>query len=166
MKLDFESAAVPPPNPPHRIDTDRVARPMAWLRIEGPWGFRELRGLIDTGSDYTMFPISLADTLGIRTDETPVNIGGIGSGGLQAFFGEVVLEIGKKGHKGDWISRGWKWKTWIAFGLTPRILLGQDGFLHYFTATFTAQPGTRLQDPPQQQVNLKPNRLFRTVMVR
>lgn len=138
---------------------------MVSFRIQGSEKPLELEGLVDTGSDYTLLPIALANTMGIRTDDEPVEMSGIGIGRIQVYFAEVILELGKKGHKGVWTPRGWKWKAWVGFGITPRIILGQDGFLHYFNATFTARPRIGLQDPPEQQLDLKPNSMFQNVRV-
>ena len=120
-----------------------ITRPIIAIGIEGPGGRRLLDGLLDSGSDRTVFPQREAVALGIRLPALP-------DGSLQTAGGvsityrlaEVVLELRATGM----ILR---WKAAVAFAEDPLSLihLGTRGCLEYFHTTFMG---------PEQKVVLDP----------
>lgn len=120
-----------------------ISRPMIAVVVEGPRGRRLLDGLLDTGSDRTIFPQREANVLGIPL---PVEADGIirTAGGVSIAYrlAEVVLEIRASGNTV-------RWKTPVAFAEEPLSILhlGTRGFLEFFHTTFRG---------PENQVSLVP----------
>jgi predicted aspartyl protease len=100
--------------------------------LEGPAGRRLLDGLVDTGSDRTIFPRREAKSVGLRL---PSKVDGSikTAGGVVIAYrlADVVLEL----RSGGLIVR---WKTRVAFADDPLsiIHLGMRGFLEFFHCTF------------------------------
>jgi hypothetical protein len=91
--------------------------------------------LVDTGSDKTVFPTSVAVDLGI-TLSTGVGPGLTAFGGqnLAVEFGDVDVELSQ-----DAETLRWSFRAQFVQSASPddeMIPLGYDGFLEYFTATF------------------------------
>jgi hypothetical protein len=123
------------------IDTgDEIVllRPEIPLRIHGPAGRADLLALVGTGADTSILPLSVADDLGIET--TPgAGPSAIAFGGQQIAlsFAEVVLELIQDGNVIRWRAR-------MYFADFPdasekAAILGHEGFLDYFTATFIGE---------------------------
>jgi hypothetical protein len=120
-----------------------ITRPIIAIGIEGPGGRRLLDGLVDSGSDRTVFPQREAATLGIQLPVLP-------DGSLQTAGGvaityrlaDLVLELRASGK----IAR---WKATVAFAEDPLSLihLGTRGCLEYFHTTLMG---------PEQKVALNP----------
>ena len=120
-----------------------ILRPMIAVVIEGPSGRRLLDGLLDTGSDRTIFPQREAQVLGIPLPTKPDGVIKTAGGVAIAYrLAEVVLELRASGN----VVR---WKTAVAFAEEPLTILhlGTRGFLEYFHTTFRG---------PESQVVLVP----------
>jgi hypothetical protein len=112
-----------------------VLRPEIPLRVYGPTGHIDVMGLVDSGADNSILPLSVARNLGIET--TP------GTGpGATAFGGqkislssaEVVIEMSDE----DGAAIRWRAHLHFADFLAENaVILGHEGFLDYFTATFS-----------------------------
>ena len=71
-----------------------IRRPVVHARIGGPARYVDLRCLVDTGADFTLFPRSLADKLGIPVDDSASHsVFGIGGSPIPAAAGDVDIEL-------------------------------------------------------------------------
>lgn len=112
-----------------------VLRPEIPVRIHGPAGVVSVLALVDSGADNSIFPASVAVDLGITT--TPgKGPGPMAFGGQQIAlsFADVVLELNQE-------VSSVRWRARVYFAEFPdetekSIILGHEGFLDYFTATF------------------------------
>lgn len=109
-----------------------VSRPIIAVAIEGPSGRRLVDGLLDTGSDRTIFPEREAQAIGISLGANPdASIRTAGGVSIAYRLAEVVLELRSSGSS-------LRWKTLVAFADERLTLvhLGYRGFLEYFHCTF------------------------------
>jgi hypothetical protein len=89
-------------------------------------------GLLDTGSDETIFPDLAAIRAGIDLTNAPTEfISDLGRVGARLRYAEVMLRIAG-------INEMREWKAWVGFTPVPltRPVLGFAGFLQFFTAQF------------------------------
>lgn len=105
------------------------------------------QGLLDTGSDETVFPERLAALMGV--DLTHALIGeasGVGGGTALLRYAEVVLRLSDGREHRQWTAR-------VGFTSAPlkRPLFGFAGFLQFFSATFHGD---------REEVELTINRLY------
>jgi hypothetical protein len=118
-----------------------VHRPEIPATVVGPAGSGTYIGLVDTGSDQTILPKSLARDLGILIRSTAGPAAQtFGGHDVHLEAGEVTLQISADGEVVTW-------KTTISFfdfaaEDEETILLGHAGFLDYFIATFDGKLGT------------------------
>lgn len=120
-----------------------ISRPMIAVVVEGPSGRRLLDGLLDTGSDRTIFPQREAKVPGIPLPIPPDGIIKTAGGVSIAYrLANVTLELRTDGT----VIR---WTTPVAFAEEPLSILhlGTRGFLEYFHTTFRG---------PEHQVVLVP----------
>jgi hypothetical protein len=104
------------------------------VRITGPRHTRLLDGLLDTGSDETVFDEALATYLGVdlrHAEERHVGL----VGRIQMVhcrYASVELAIT------DGLHETYRWRAIVGFVSTPLrySLLGYAGFLQYFDADF------------------------------
>jgi hypothetical protein len=107
-------------------------RPLLWVTLLTPAAVRLRHCLLDTGSDDTVFPESVAAQLGIDLTNAPIGeASGMGLATATIRYAEVQLRVsdGREFHE---------WTATVGFTSTPlkQPLLGYAGFLRYFTATF------------------------------
>jgi hypothetical protein len=112
-----------------------VLRPEVSIRIVGPAGIAETLALVDTGADNSVFPLSIARHLQIETalGEGPAATA-FGGQQIPLSFAEVILELSDDDASIRWHGR-------LYFADFPNdsekaVILGHEGFLDYFTATF------------------------------
>jgi hypothetical protein len=119
---------------------DAASRPEIPLVIRGPAGEQDLLGLVDTGSDLTIFPKSVADDLGIALTASPGRpVVGFSGHPTSLLIGRAAIRI-EQGS--DVIG----WEDDLLFhdsGSTENepAILGHIGFLEFFTATFDGANG-------------------------
>lgn len=107
-------------------------RPIIGVTVVGPSDSRLQEGLLDTGSDDTVFPESLAVLLGVDLTRAPTGqMETATRANTPVRFAQVSLRI----------TDGVEYREWPAWvGFTPARLniplLGFAGFLQFFTATF------------------------------
>jgi hypothetical protein len=123
IRFGLFSAAGPDPN---RFST---------LTILGPTGAAVERGLLDAGSDDTVFPERVAQTIGLDLSQAPTGSGfgfGLTTGILR--YAEVKLRITDGREFCEWPAR-------VAFTPTRllRPLLGFAGFLQFFRACYDGE---------------------------
>jgi hypothetical protein len=125
---------------------DKSPRPMVSIRIHGPVRARHIKSaVLDTGSRDTLFPMWMAQLVGIP-------LGGerraITWRGTQHWveFHDVDLEVAQAGVR-------WRWRARVGFTAAPLPLplLGHRGCLDFFDAKFCGA---------DQFVELEPNRSF------
>jgi predicted aspartyl protease len=127
-----------------------VYRPVVPITIHGPKASIELFGLVDTGADFTMLPWKLVDLLGILPDHSrPAEVTGFGDSTGIAIPAEVELELGRG-------RTTYRWSAEAYFGDQEYLLLGNEGFLEFFIATFDGgkktlelHAGTRFSSAPE-----------------
>lgn len=112
-----------------------VRRPEIPVTIIGENGSATVLALVDTGSDSTIFPLSVADHLGIEVehDSTPLARSFAGHQ-VSLLSGVAFLEI----ESGDEPLR---WQAPVCFfdfdsPDQETAVLGHEGFLEFFTAIF------------------------------
>ena len=77
-----------------------------------------------------MLPLAVAVATGIVVDHSrPGTIGGVGGSSLTVYPGKGELELVRE-------HESLRWPATIRFGDHKNMLLGQIGFLEYFTATY------------------------------
>ena len=123
------------------IDTGEeivLLRPEIPLRVCGPVGHVDVLALVDTGADNSIFPLSVATELGIEpTIGTGPGATAFGGQRIALSFADLVLELAQNGNVIRWRSR-------VYFADFPNdsekaVILGHEGFLDYFTATFIGE---------------------------
>ncbi len=111
-----------------------VFRPEVEICIYGPRGSKVLDALVDTGSDNMVFPGYVARELGIPVTRAA-------GPAAQAFGGhEVGLSYADVELELVHAEQSLRWHTQVFFltedTVEETVILGRDGFLEYFTATF------------------------------
>jgi len=84
--------------------------------------------LVDSGADDCLFPLDVAQFLGLPLDPTKTHrYGGIGQGSITAVFETVTLQVG-----------GWSFPLYAGFSDASSVvpLLGQNGFFDLFEVRF------------------------------
>jgi hypothetical protein len=123
-----------------------VRRPEIPVTILGAAGAATYIGLVDTGSDHTIFLTSVADHLGIQVQEATGPAASVfGGQRIQLLVGEAVLKLEAGGQTSSW-------KTVVCFFdfTTPEeeaVVLGHAGFLDYFTAIFDGKAAVLSLEP-------------------
>lgn len=121
---------------PGESDFLLLRRPEIPVTIVGPGGTATFIGLVDTGSDHTILPYSVASLLGVTIDQLDGPSASVfGGHKVQLLQGNVVFQL--TADEGETIS----WTTPVCFFEFPQnvdeaLILGHAGFLDYFTATF------------------------------
>ena len=102
-----------------------VLKPFVEVVILGQRPF-PTRALVDSGADYCLFDLSLAQAAGIAVDLTsPRPLRGLG-GSIQAYPGELTIEVAR---------RRVLLRSLFAQDFSPN-LLGRDNFFHHFRVCF------------------------------
>lgn len=123
---------------PGTCDYRLILRPIITIRIAGARMDARWDALVDTGADETLFPLSLAEALGVELDQQLTSeAAGISGDRLKIHYGDVELRI-ESGQ--EFVA----WKTTVGFvefgsASDEVIILGHGGCLDYFTATFDGE---------------------------
>lgn len=106
--------------------------PAVPVTVLGPTGSWLIDGLLDSGSEDTVFPEWIANHVGIDLTSAPTTTAtGVGGGTGLLHYAEVMLRVADNQEQQEW-------RAWVGF-TTAKLrqpLLGFAGFLQYFTATF------------------------------
>jgi predicted aspartyl protease len=110
-----------------------IFRPEVQVTLYGPNGSGEFRALVDTGADNIVFPGAVARDLGIPLTACKGPAATVFGGQEVALYAaEVELELVALGER-----LRWKTQAYFAVGAEEEsLILGHQGFLEYFTATF------------------------------
>jgi predicted aspartyl protease len=117
-----------------------VMRPEIPIHVMGPKKSRQFQALVDTGTDYTILPKSIADDCGILTvpgNGPPIKV--FGGEVLPTSFGDVQFELRHDNVRVRWNARVQFFE--FSSAEDESLLLGHVGFLDYFDATFHGQKG-------------------------
>ena len=124
-------------------------RPVYAVRIGGPTQTRLIDGLLDTGSDDTVFEEAVAVSIGIDLNQAEQRqIGLVGrKQAVTCHYAQVDLSIT------DGLGETYEWTAVVGFVSTKLryALLGYAGFLQFFNAEFRGA---------DQEVRLTPNSTF------
>jgi hypothetical protein len=126
--------------------SEHITRPVVSVRIRGPIASRRLKSaLLDTGSQDTLFPMELAEPLGVILGGERAALKWRGQS-YWVEFQTVELELVQDGI-------AWRWRARVGFTPAPLgyALLGQRGCLEFVDATFRGA---------DQIVELETNRAF------
>ena len=110
---------------------DNAPRPVVSIRIRGPVASRRLKSaLLDTGSQDTLFPMALAEPLGILLGGERRAIKWRGQR-YWVEFHDVELELTQN-------DLAWRWRAHVGFTPAPLsyALLGHRGCLDFLDAKF------------------------------
>jgi predicted aspartyl protease len=147
MKFPYASYEVDPsPTLPDGV----VYRPELTVHVIGPRRAERIQALVDTGSDETVFPISLANAIGIQLEHASTGqASAVGGHAVEIIPGRVTLQIAQSGVE-------YRWHATVGFLEVEQpedevALLGYAGLLEFFTAMF---------DSEQRQLELTPNSRF------
>lgn len=118
-----------------------ILRPEIPVTVIGATGEGTYLGLVDTGSDNTILPKSVADRLGVSLASAPGPPATVfGGHHVELLVGQVMLQLEAEGEV-------LRWSAQLYFHDFPHeedetVILGHSGFLDYFTATFDGKQGT------------------------
>jgi hypothetical protein len=109
------------------------SKPILQFTVIGPGGTRLLDGLADTGADDTIFSESTAQRIGLDLTGAPTGHtrGPAGLNRAALRYAEVTLRLAQGTERREW-------RAWVGFvpARLPYALVGQAGFLQFFTAVF------------------------------
>jgi hypothetical protein len=125
-------------------------RPEVTIDVIGSLRKERIQALVDTGSDETVFPASLAKAIGVQLDRASASqASAVGGQVVQLIPGRVMLQLTEGEQK-------YRWQTTAGFLEVNHpedevALLGYAGFLEFFRATFHSE---------QHELELTPNNNF------
>lgn len=110
------------------------------MTVIGAAGTGSYSGLVDTGSDNTILPKSVADRLGVPLVAAPGPPATVfGGHHVQLLVGQVTLQWEVDGEVVRWRVEVYFFD--FADEEDETVILGHSGFLDYFTATFDGKQG-------------------------
>lgn len=138
MRFPYRVNLIPIPD---SEDLGIVLRPEIPVTLIGPKGDAPTLGLVDTGSDITIFPKRLADLLGILLQpSSEVRATVFGGSPVALDVGDVTIRLERDGEVVQWTESVCFFD--MAGELSDQVaVLGHAGFLDYFTATFDGKEG-------------------------
>ena len=125
-------------DPSPTVPSGVLYRPEVTIEVIGLRRIETIQALVDTGSDETVFPASLARAIGVQLDHAATGqASAVGGHAVQLVPGSVVLQISEGG-------RVYRWQSTVGFLEVEQpedevALLGYAGFLEFFRATFDSQ---------------------------
>jgi hypothetical protein len=108
----------------------KLYRPVLPIYLRGVGRTLRRLGLVDTGSDFTLLPAWIASALGVITDSNaPTRVAGFDGNEVLAQSGRVTFELRRN-------KTSLRWTATAYFAEQQYVLLGNLGFLEFFTAKF------------------------------
>lgn len=110
-------------------------RPEAKLRLRGTKGDVYVRALVDTGADHCLFPLSIAEDIGVELLEAEADVAkGFSGHEVEVIPGSARLTLLSEGRMFDWDAI-------VGFAKFPSrsdecCILGRTGGLEHFIAIF------------------------------
>jgi hypothetical protein len=134
MKFDYTAIVS---SSPDTGDPVVIFRPEVRIKIHGPKGFGDFLALVDTGADNTILPESIAQELGITSIACKgPSATAFGGQEIALSYADIELELVHPTESLRWLARIY----FFAGGDdTETLILGHQGFLDYFTATFKGE---------------------------
>ena len=112
-------------------------RPVMAVRLTGPTNTKLRDGLLDTGSDDTVFTESIARLIGVGLHNAQERLVGLAGRPqpVRCRYAPILLRIT------DGLAETYEWTAIVGFvpGPLHYNLLGQAGFLQYFRADFDGE---------------------------
>jgi len=109
---------------PYLRISSKISRPIIQIIIKSKTKFAIHPVLIDSGADYCIFNIQLAEDLGIKIRSRRTSFKGIGKDKIVGFWGKVDLRIGEVTYQTEVI--------FAEIGDFSHGILGQQGFFNHF----------------------------------
>ena len=134
MRFDYTGIISSAPDTGDAIVT---FRPEVRITVHGPNGSGDFLALVDTGADNTILPESVAHALGIPLvpGQGPA-ARAFGGQEIALSYADVELELVHPDGKLRWLARAY----FLAGGADEEtLILGHQGFLDFFTATFVGE---------------------------
>jgi hypothetical protein len=134
MKFDYTGVIS---SSPDTGDAVVLFRPEVRIRLRGPHGSGDFLALVDTGADNTILPESVARVLGIPlVPGTGPAARAFGGQEIALSYADVELELVHSDGRLRWLAR-----VYFLAGSADEetLILGREGFLDYFTATFIGE---------------------------
>jgi predicted aspartyl protease len=131
-----------------------IYRPEIIVRVIGPRGIIAIQALVDTGSDETVLPVSLAIAIGINLDYQQAGVAsGVSGHPVELAPGRVAFELIQD-------EEIYRWQATVAFlelasASDEVALLGHSGFLEYFTANFDSENRELILTANRRMLNLQ-----------
>lgn len=114
--------------------TATIGRPIIEIIIKSKNNFAIYPVLIDSGADYCIFNIELAEALGIKLTKKRTSFRGVGQEKIKGFWGEVEIKLGNHSYQ-----------TKAIFAKISQFghgILGQQGFFDHFDVKLSYQKQT------------------------
>ena len=122
-----------------------IFRPEVRIRVRGANGSADFLALVDTGADNTILPEAVARDLGIplKTGRGPAATA-FGGQEIVLSFADVELEVVHPDGNLRWLARVY----FVSDDASQEtLILGHQGFLDYFTASFDGEECTLELEP-------------------
>jgi hypothetical protein len=118
-------------------------RPEIVVMVHRPAGVRTVRALVDTGSDYTIFPLEVATRMGIPTlpaEGPPIKA--FGGQAIGVRYADVPVQIDSTEETLLWTARVFFTDDSDDSSSDRTAVVGHMGFLEFLTATFRGDTNT------------------------
>ncbi len=119
-------------------EPDLVHRPEVPIRIVGPGSSSMQYALVDTGADNTILPARVVADLGVTTvPTTGPGVDAFAGGRVPVSAAEVTFQLSDGDDQVSWTTD--VLCCHLARPEDEMVILGYQGFLEYFTATFDGE---------------------------
>ncbi len=109
---------------PYQEITSKIRRPLIYITVRSTTHFAIYPALIDSGADYCIFSLELAQDLNITLSKTKISFKGVGKEKIMGRWGNIELKIGDT-----------RYQTKVLFAEISKFghgILGQLGFFNHF----------------------------------
>lgn len=142
MKFNFiKIPTKPSPAFPNKYSSLVPIIPIRLINKSNHEKYIDIRALIDSGADVSIFPAIIAEKIELHIDKSKVYpMGGILGHNFETYLHEIIFEIG-----------GWQFESYVCFSFEEIVfpILGRDGFFNLFEIKM---------DYSKEQIELKPKK--------